>query len=1054
MADVITRLKVESSEYDSKIKRAAQSLNEMSHAAEIEGNKIATANKENIALAQSLGKMATVSSNTRGKMSELTAAIEAATIQYNRLSAAEKQGQFGRALNASIGQLQTRLAGLKTEMAAVQTRMGKTNAISSGMGGMGGFGAGLKGGLAMMGPQAAGFAAVAAVAIGLKKTFSDLVNINKEFEQSHANLASVMGKTRGETEALATQAKQLGATTQYTAMQILDLQTNLARLGFSEQEILNSTKAVQALATATNADLGEAANLAGAALRGFGLDASEMDRVSSVLAVSTSKSALSFEKLATAIPIVAPVAKQFGFSIEDTVTMIGKLSDAGMDASSAATATRNIFLKMADGGGKLSQAMGRPVHSVEEFGEALKDMKERGMDLNDILKMVGVRSTAAFAVFADNADTLGKFKGEITNCGDQLDKMVAEQLNTLEGSLKILNSAWEGLMLSFKGSNGILRAVTDKLAELLQAWSNWNNRRQGGEAAISTYTTDMTRQDENKIKTGVDRQLQRGTSAETIIENTSKKVKELSDQNKAMTDLLSEWEKAGKLGWGSKEIESLKPAVEKTFGKMSGAAYEWKDQMFKAIASVRDELAKKEFKLEYAQSKIKVEEPTTSKGLGNDLASNERAKIEAEMQKAIADLDKVNMIKLGKEQEYEDTVYQIKFAAYDRIKKLYAEDTKEYSQWQAKQEQLTIQHQNTTLRLLRKTESEQKKADKAEEKANEEALRKQKALDNKILSGLTGAAKKAKWNTSDLGVDGIKEKINLGVDISEEDWNTIQDKLNERLKSLGLEPIQINFETGNVEQVFDEIKTQMDVMKESLDKLSSGVGAISTIGNAFNDLKGIGEDLAEAFSGEMDAWDSLMTVFNSGIGIMQTVIGVMEAINTLQELGNALSDAKVAKQAAETTAVVSGKGAEAAAESAEAAASGTATAANTAEAASGAGKAMAGIPIVGPVLAIAAIAAVLAAVLAATSKAKSAGKFASGGVVGGNSYSGDRLMAYVNSGETILTPQQADRAVEGIQGAQPQIMIEGRISGTDILLAANNSNRSRGGSRGYYANVH
>lgn len=273
---------------------------------------------------------------------------------------------------------------------------------------------------------------------------------------------------------------------------------------------------------------------------------------------------------------------------------------------------------------------------------------------------------------------------------------------------------------------------------------------------------------------------------------------------------------------------------------------------------------------------------------------------------------------------------------------------------------------------------------------------------------------------------------------------------------------QLDKMVGATEEAVDEITTKVEElpssfeqMKESLSNLSSGVGAISTLGNAFNDLKGIGEDLASAFSGEMDSWDALMTVFNSGISIMQTVIGVMEAINTLQELSSALSKKKVAEQTVETTTVVAGKGAEAAAETAEATASGAATAANTAEAAAGAGKAMAGIPIVGPVLAIAAIAAVLAAVLAATSKAKSAGKFAQGGVVGGNSYSGDRLMAYVNSGETILTPSQADKAMAGIQGNPMQnLQLSTEISGTNLRIVMNNDNRSKGGSRGYYANIH
>lgn len=314
------------------------------------------------------------------------------------------------------------------------------------------------------------------------------------------------------------------------------------------------------------------------------------------------------------------------------------------------------------------------------------------------------------------------------------------------------------------------------------------------------------------------------------------------------------------------------------------------------------------------------------------------------------------------------------------------------------------------------------------------------------------------------GMDGAFENLQYqlaeGMNIPDSAWQTLVDTINEKLADLGLEPIVLNADTGAVtelEQKLEELPTKFDLVKESISQMESGVSAISTIGNAFNELKGIGEDLEKAFSGEMDAWDALMTVFNSGIGIMQTVIGVMEAINTLQELGNALSDAKVAKQAAETTAVVSGKGAEAAAETAEAAASGTATAANTAEAASGAGAAMAGIPIVGPVLAVAAIAAVLAAVLAATSKSKSAGKFANGGIVPGNSFSGDNLRTSdfgIDSGELILNRAQQGSIANQLQGAaQQSVVVEGRISGKDILLSANNTNRAAGGSRGYYTKV-
>ena len=193
---------------------------------------------------------------------------------------------------------------------------------------------------------------------------------------------------------------------------------------------------------------------------------------------------------------------------------------------------------------------------------------------------------------------------------------------------------------------------------------------------------------------------------------------------------------------------------------------------------------------------------------------------------------------------------------------------------------------------------------------------------------------------------------------------------------------------------------------------------------------------------------------------MQTVIGVMEAINTLQELSAALSKKKVTDQAAETAAVVTGKGAEAAAETAKAAATtvstaattsqaaadtsaaaaaGSAAAANAAEGATAAGKAVAGIPIVGPILAAAAIAAVIASMVAAMSKAKSAGNFSSGGIVPGNSYSGDNLSIGVNSQELVLNRAQTSNLASQLEGnPMGNIQVGGIVKGHDILLAASN----------------
>ena len=264
---------------------------------------------------------------------------------------------------------------------------------------------------------------------------------------------------------------------------------------------------------------------------------------------------------------------------------------------------------------------------------------------------------------------------------------------------------------------------------------------------------------------------------------------------------------------------------------------------------------------------------------------------------------------------------------------------------------------------------------------------------------------------------------------------------------------QLDKMKGVTEEAVDDIKSKMEELpsifdqnREALDRMSAGVGAISTLGNAFNDLKGIGEDLASAFSGEMDAWDALMTVFNSGIGIMQTVIGVMEAINTLTELSAALKKANTIATETEAATAVTSAGMEAGAEATKAGANmvtaGTAAAASSAEA----GEAVAGIPIVGPILAVAAIAAVLAATFAAMSKAKSAGNFAVGGLIPGNSYSGDNLTANVNSGELILNKAQQGSIASQLTNNNPfgNLALSMNLKGEDIQICLDNNRMRRG----------
>ena len=296
-----------------------------------------------------------------------------------------------------------------------------------------------------------------------------------DFEAANSKLTAILGTTSNNIKDLTLDAQRLGSATKYTASEATNLQIELAKLGFSRKEILQSTEGILKFAQATGSDLPEAAALAGAALRMFGAETSETERYVSAMAVATTKSALSFSYLQTAMPIVGPVAKAFNFQIEDTLALLGKLADAGFDASMSATATRNILLNLADGSGKLAKALGGPVNTLPELVAGLKKLKEQGVDLNTTLELTDKRSVAAFNAFLTAADKIVPLREQITGVTSELNDMANTMGENVQGAVANLESAWEALMLSFSSGTGPAKSFIDwvaarirQIAELLK----------------------------------------------------------------------------------------------------------------------------------------------------------------------------------------------------------------------------------------------------------------------------------------------------------------------------------------------------------------------------------------------------------------------------------------------------------------------------------------------------------------------------------------------------------------------------------------------------------
>lgn len=308
------------------------------------------------------------------------------------------------------------------------------------------------------------------VTIGTAFVARNIGGIVADFSQAQGDLLAISGKTEEQLASLTAQAKQLGETTQFSATQITLMQVELAKLGFTVEQIEQSTEPVANFAAATGVELPRAAALAGSALRAFQLEATEMERVVSTLGVATTKSALDFSQLENGLSTVAPVANAFGFTIEETTALLGSLSNAGFDASSAATATRNILLNLADANGDLAKALGKPVNSLEDLIGGLKELDSSGIDLAGTLELTDVRSVAAFNTFLKGTETITELKDSITDANQELEDMAEKRLNTVGGQLTLLSSAWEGYILGADGASGAsntLKSILGFLAKNL-----------------------------------------------------------------------------------------------------------------------------------------------------------------------------------------------------------------------------------------------------------------------------------------------------------------------------------------------------------------------------------------------------------------------------------------------------------------------------------------------------------------------------------------------------------------------------------------------------------
>lgn len=371
-----------------------------------------------------------------------------AEIAKNGQATRQQQEAVGT-LNASIRRNQTVIRELKNDL---------SGATDAGLRFRDKMAEASRAGLAAFGFQALTVTGAVTGLVSVLKSASQTV---EKFDAAQSNLAAILNTNKEGISSLTEEAKKYGATTAFTASQVSELQTELAKLGFTQGQIKDATPAVLDLAAATGTDLGNAATIAAQTLNAFQLEASETQRVVDVIAQSANLSAFDIDTFSAAMSNAAPAAKSVGIEIEQASAMLSALVDAGIPAEKAGTDLRNIFISLAEKGMTLDEAFSVVRGSQDQLTTAVK--------------MFDQRAAGSAIILAENTDKLKRLEEGYIDAAGAAEQMAKTQLDNLKGDKLLLTSAWEGFVLSVEDGGGrvtkVLRGITSLLTDVLSSYS-------------------------------------------------------------------------------------------------------------------------------------------------------------------------------------------------------------------------------------------------------------------------------------------------------------------------------------------------------------------------------------------------------------------------------------------------------------------------------------------------------------------------------------------------------------------------------------------------------
>ena len=333
--------------------------------------------------------------------------------------------------------------------------------------------------------------AVTTAASGLADFGKDAIQTGMNFDTAMSNVKAISGATGEEFDELRDKAKQMGATTAFTATEAAEAFSYMAMAGWKTEDMLSGIEGIMNLAAASGEDLAATSDIVTDALTAFGLSAEDSGHFADVLAAASSNANTNVGMMGETFKYAAPVAGALGFSIEDTAQAIGLMANAGIKGSQAGTALRSILTRLTKPTKESQTAMNILGISLDDaegnmksFGEIMEDIRTGFMSN---LKISTEEYTAAVEEL--NAQLAAKEikEGDYESAIEMLDT----RLNGSTESVQAMMAAMLGGQEAMSGLLAIVNASGEDFEKLSSSISTASEAAEGQGVAFEMAQTQL-----------------------------------------------------------------------------------------------------------------------------------------------------------------------------------------------------------------------------------------------------------------------------------------------------------------------------------------------------------------------------------------------------------------------------------------------------------------------------------------------------------------------------------------------------------------------------------